>query len=380
MENRLPSILGSIAALIISLSCPQLMWAQWEVGVYEIGSSSGNVTLYLQVPSAHLEAPLEMCLTFRNPTSLGITSQKCLQFSSDSSLFVLPLVAPLGKSRLFVDISNSQQGVLFETEVQLEVLASSDLALTDLLLSHRPFVAWETAYPLFSPISTEISKIFYGMEVNSAAAKDLSARIILYKKMTANTAQYADRFEASTQQNLLSNSVSNRHFFSGSIQVDTLSPGDYLLEALIYQEDQLMGEKSRFFTKKWEGAAWLAAHPDSALRWATPILPPTTRQSYEGMAKDELHQALMSWWEDRFGSEASTEYEAYYQRVMTVNKKFSERRAGWQTDRGKTWILFGKPDDIQEINRQGRKQIKWTYTKWPMVFWFEWNGDTYRKI
>jgi GWxTD domain-containing protein len=39
--------------------------------------------------------------------------------------------------------------------------------------------------------------------------------------------------------------------------------------------------------------------------------------------------------------------EEYYFRVETCNEKFSTNRAGWETDRGRIYIMYGEPSDIE---------------------------------
>jgi len=48
----------------------------------------------------------------------------------------------------------------------------------------------------------------------------------------------------------------------------------------------------------------------------------------------------------------------YYERVEEANKKFSNFKEGWKTDRGMIYILFGSPWYVNEYSRS----ISWSYT------------------
>lgn len=45
-------------------------------------------------------------------------------------------------------------------------------------------------------------------------------------------------------------------------------------------------------------------------------------------------------------TEANEYREEYYERVSYANQNFTSGISGWKTDRGKIYILFGKPDEI----------------------------------
>ncbi len=49
-------------------------------------------------------------------------------------------------------------------------------------------------------------------------------------------------------------------------------------------------------------------------------------------------------------SDAKTILRLYYERVEEANKRFSNFKEGWKTDRGLVFILFGSPISIQEIH------------------------------
>ncbi|MDX1639344.1 MAG: GWxTD domain-containing protein, partial [Balneolaceae bacterium] len=67
---------------------------------------------------------------------------------------------------------------------------------------------------------------------------------------------------------------------------------------------------------------------------------------------DSLKAAVDRFWllNIRNKSDAKTILRLYYERVEEANKRFSNFKEGWKTDRGLVFILFGSPISVQEIH------------------------------
>jgi len=74
---------------------------------------------------------------------------------------------------------------------------------------------------------------------------------------------------------------------------------------------------------------------------------------------DSLKQAIDRFWLKVAGnqSDARSLLRLYYQRVEEANKRFSNFKEGWKTDRGMIFILFGTPYSTSEV----RDELKWSY-------------------
>lgn len=86
----------------------------------------------------------------------------------------------------------------------------------------------------------------------------------------------------------------------------------------------------------------------------------TSRDEYNEMmqAKDK-RKAFESFWLKLAGSEDQATYliKEFYQRVRYANKHFTSFKAGWQTDRGLLYLIYGEPEYIDQTDTE----IKWTY-------------------
>jgi len=82
---------------------------------------------------------------------------------------------------------------------------------------------------------------------------------------------------------------------------------------------------------------------------ARPLIYLMDEGEYEEMMKisdpKKLKQAVDRFWLKHLGNEATAKQviKKYYKRVVEANKQFSNFKAGWKTDAGMIYILFGPP-------------------------------------
>jgi GWxTD domain-containing protein len=66
----------------------------------------------------------------------------------------------------------------------------------------------------------------------------------------------------------------------------------------------------------------------------------------------------------------------YFRRVQQANARFAdEGEPGWLTDRGEVFITLGDPDEVLDMSRgmdrSGLRVIRWTYTNYRLVLYFQ---------
>lgn len=94
-----------------------------------------------------------------------------------------------------------------------------------------------------------------------------------------------------------------------------------------------------------------------------PLVYLTSAREREALYKAENPKLAL----DRFWLQAANQNQelarclirAYYGRVKAANQLFSAHKAGWQTDRGMIYIVFGKPD---LVSRRQQGEV-WVYTR-----------------
>ncbi|MCI0666198.1 MAG: GWxTD domain-containing protein [Acidobacteria bacterium] len=87
---------------------------------------------------------------------------------------------------------------------------------------------------------------------------------------------------------------------------------------------------------------------DEDVRW---IITDEERKTFNLLkSDDEREQFIEQFWfrRDPDPDTDSNEYrEDYYQRIAYANEKYTSGIPGWKTDRGRIYIMFGKPDQVE---------------------------------
>lgn len=104
-------------------------------------------------------------------------------------------------------------------------------------------------------------------------------------------------------------------------------------------------------------------------QYVTYIITDEERQIFESLPTPEMKLAFTErFWDvrDPTPGTARNEYrETHFERWVTANRRFAAGKAGWNTDRGRTYILLGPPNNL-EMNPTGRGAMErasqvWTY-------------------
>ncbi len=95
------------------------------------------------------------------------------------------------------------------------------------------------------------------------------------------------------------------------------------------------------------------------------FLPQEEQKIVSGLSDETAKRRfLFQFWNGKGGKSGLRIFRAFVQRVEYANANFSEsKQAGWQTDRGRIFILYGKPSEIQYYaNLPGFREFQaWSY-------------------
>jgi GWxTD domain-containing protein len=84
------------------------------------------------------------------------------------------------------------------------------------------------------------------------------------------------------------------------------------------------------------------------VRW---IISPEELTAFKALSNDEERDAFIEqFWQRRDPTPDTEENEfkeEHYRRIAYANEHFSAGRAGWRTDRGRIYVVFGPPDEIE---------------------------------
>jgi GWxTD domain-containing protein len=138
------------------------------------------------------------------------------------------------------------------------------------------------------------------------------------------------------------------------ISMTEFSPGDYTLEVFLRgRRNKRLDQKEESFTIQWSQEALLKHDFNTAIEQLSYI---AQSDEYEDMKKlqtmEEKVQAFNAFWDARDPTLGTPENESkreFYRRITFANRRFHHmRREGWRTDRGRIYIQFGEPDQIDD--------------------------------
>ena len=91
------------------------------------------------------------------------------------------------------------------------------------------------------------------------------------------------------------------------------------------------------------------AYKDWLDKDVTYIITDEERKAFKKLATDdERERFIEEFWRRRDPDPDTDENEfkeEYYERIAYANEHFSSGIPGWKTDRGRIWIMYGKPDE-----------------------------------
>ncbi len=121
----------------------------------------------------------------------------------------------------------------------------------------------------------------------------------------------------------------------------------------------------RCFDQPGGGRAAIKSLPEAARFWlnedAVFIITPEERCAFLHLNTDEQrNQFIAQFWNRRSSNPDSpnNDFKAeHYRRIAFANEKYGGEMAGWKTDRGRLYIVFGPPDSI-EVHKAAEKTDK----------------------
>src|SRR6187431_2172050 len=121
------------------------------------------------------------------------------------------------------------------------------------------------------------------------------------------------------------------------------------------------------------------AYKDWLDKDVTYIITDEERKAFKKLATDdERERFIEEFWRRRDPDPDTDENEfkeEYYERIAYANEHFSSGIPGWKTDRGRIWIMYGKPDG-RETHPMGGSYERPSYegggstTTYPFEIWF----------
>ena len=126
--------------------------------------------------------------------------------------------------------------------------------------------------------------------------------------------------------------------------LDNLPGGKYSLKLKV--ADKQVTE--RFFIQK--SIAWIPDDYEKTIRLLKYIATDQEMEKLKNVKKEERKKAWLAFWRSKDPTPGTIENEVmleYYRRIRYANENFTVCREGWLTDRGRIYIKYGPPDEIE---------------------------------
>jgi GWxTD domain-containing protein len=153
--------------------------------------------------------------------------------------------------------------------------------------------------------------------------------------------------------------------FRERIDKKDLPEGKYTLKYRLRYGERIVEFEKKFEVVWFEKPVYLYRY-DLAIRPMKYILTPDEWNEADGLSYDDLEVWFKNYWKKK-DPDPETPYNeimyTFFKRVDESNRLYGQRfKEGWETDRGRSYLLYGKPDR-QEINRT-------TINTKPYEIWF----------
>jgi GWxTD domain-containing protein len=154
-------------------------------------------------------------------------------------------------------------------------------------------------------------------------------------------------------------------------------PGEYYLLVNATGGEQT-AKVQRMFSVSWGNLPLKSNNLDIAIEQLAIIAHKSTVDSMRKADDAEKQRLYDKFWQERDptpGSERNELKDEYFQRIDFCNQNFTEissDRQGWQTDRGKVFLVYGPPNSVDrqdsEINMPATEV--WNYTRLSRRYYF----------
>ena len=371
-------------SLLLSL-LPHSLSAQWEIAVKNLLRDSYNTIVYLRYNGAGLENR-EMLLTIgfrqRNQHNFILSREMKLRVSSGKT-YPLRFQVPQNEYLVSVDIQDIETGMYSYLEEPFSSTVSRErFSVSDIFLSYDEAKDSALLRPILRPILQPGKKLYFFLEVYDRDYREVPVRAYLFKEKTATQSISATTYDSRIYKNkvlYVFKGKDRRADFADFFTLDTLDAGEYLIQILVYDDEQYLDEKSTQLVIEGKTKQMIYGDLDASIRMMKYMLSPGEIDSLLRIDDPLLKRERFDReWRDQYAEEAEAQMEIYFNKIYVANERYEEDRPGWETDRGKIYVQYGEPGQEKTgLEIRGKTYRRWTYPEWSLTFLFEKRNQRY---
>jgi len=359
--------------------------SQWSLRVKNLlRPPNHNVRLFLHYEDASPSPTLRTfraSLDFRRVGESGVYLHREVSFQHDGGKpFFVDLRLPPGRYEVEGEIEDRRLSTYASVELP-EVLVVPDMGeglgniyLSDIFLAPpRSYASVFEVPQLMATITHARLGMHYAMEVNAPGLERITIRAVLYVESPTQAGTSTRAYESRHQVNVvLPLDELGRGTFRDTLDLQSLTWGEYMIQILVYQEEEFIMDKKTWFNKGGDTEEQIFDELDKSIRMMRYLVPEKQLTELLELTDMQVKQVeFLKIWNKLYGDEAQNRMEAYYQKVYDANGQFAEgEKEGWVTDRGRVFITYGKPV-IKALEINGKPYERWTYPRWALSFLFE---------
>ncbi len=373
---------------ILSLS------AQWRLGVKNHLSEKYNTRVLLDfMASTDRNKTFLVEVSFREAESHRvILSREIKLTASGSKLFELLFQVPEGPAYQVdvdvLDLDLNERQLISATSLY-RVSRQREVRVSDIYLSYQADPKQAFAEPLLLQTLDPDQKILhYFLELEAPDYDVLTFRAELYEKQP-EADQQAVSFLVSIDQTRRVVYVPSRGkvVFQDSLVIADLPTGEYQIDVRIYNDEQRLAAKTESFSIGSDLKKWIFTHIEEAFQMMVYVMPARRIDSLLEVERDTFvrREAFEGIWTQFYKEKSEEQMERYFRKVFVANERYPERGSGgedipgWETDRGRIFILYGEPRE-KSIEINGKSYLRWTYSRWSLSFIFEERNQRYELV
>ncbi len=318
---------------------------------------SNDELQYLKVED-HFEAKYDVDLIVLDRNGNQVKSKSCRQRSivktyeqtNSNELmnhFMTQLDLPPGKYEVICKLTDvdSKKTVTRSKKVTLQDFSTSGINISDILFvedEQFQLSSSQQTSPLNIKSSGKIMKqLFAYFEIyNSRPANSY--------KISYNIRDFRNRKVNKDKKITVARTGFRTKVFL-PIPTQKLSTAQYRLEVSVADANQKK-KKSRVFQLRGLHVPVFITNIDQAIDQLRYIANKKDIEKIRKAPKGQKGKYFQEFWKHMDptpGTPVNELMEEYYRRVEVANREFSRFRAGWKTDMGMIYIIFGAPDDVE---------------------------------
>ncbi|UCE05278.1 MAG: GWxTD domain-containing protein [bacterium] len=243
---------------------------------------------------------------------------------------------------------NSGRSRVQEIERNVNAIALEELGLSDILLLDKNDLNTVTANNIIPRFRVPIQeKIYIYTEVLTPdGVNNFDIKAFLSQKGETKRFTLSNTMKSTPPRTVVLLELTKENMIRGQNQLRlVVSAGQQFTEKI---------KTIRFIQPSDSGALFTSASIDEMVSQLNYVARGDEWKNLRDAIGEDRERLFKEFWEKRDptpGTEGNELYDEYYKRVSTADQRFrTAKRAGWKSDRGRVYIIFGPPDNIEKYS------------------------------